>query len=319
MRPAARITDMTSHGIPAAPGIGSVNVLICNLPAWRTIDDVCACPIPVAPPAPALHGAEICYLGSTTVLINNRMACRIGDILQGAGPPNPFAMGCPTVLIGDAGFGLRTPAVMAAFAAAMRQVYENWDSMTPGERLAAMQAALNAALPPGMPPLTLRPSPLDPDTLGQLDFQTWSVDINRDMLAGSMTEERFAELTNTVYHEGRHGEQWFNAAQYRAAQGQSADQIAREMGIPQSAAEAAVRNPAGPGTSEGAMGESVDTSVYGDRAAHREQVYNDMDNGVEGSYERYRALPEEEDAWRQGDAAEDAFQATGSGAPGGGP
>src|SRR5262245_42229635 len=126
MPPAARITDLTSHGIPAVPGIGSVNVITGMLTAWRTLDDTCVCPLPIAPPVPAPHGPEKCYLGSTTVLINNRMACRVGDILQGAGPPNPFAMGAVTVLIGDAGFGMGAPATMAAYGAAMRNVYANW-------------------------------------------------------------------------------------------------------------------------------------------------------------------------------------------------
>lgn len=35
MRPAARITDMTAHGSPLAPGPGSTNVMIGFLPAWR--------------------------------------------------------------------------------------------------------------------------------------------------------------------------------------------------------------------------------------------------------------------------------------------
>src|SRR5919199_2482791 len=34
-RPAARITDLTSHGTPLSPGPGSPNVLIGGLPAWR--------------------------------------------------------------------------------------------------------------------------------------------------------------------------------------------------------------------------------------------------------------------------------------------
>lgn len=34
-QPAARITDMTAHGSPLAPGPGSTNVLIGGLPAWR--------------------------------------------------------------------------------------------------------------------------------------------------------------------------------------------------------------------------------------------------------------------------------------------
>jgi uncharacterized Zn-binding protein involved in type VI secretion len=35
MGPAARISDMTAHGSPLAPGPGSTNVFIGGLPAWR--------------------------------------------------------------------------------------------------------------------------------------------------------------------------------------------------------------------------------------------------------------------------------------------
>ena len=44
MPPAARLTDPTTHGAPLAPGPGSANVLIGNLPAWRAMIDQHACP-----------------------------------------------------------------------------------------------------------------------------------------------------------------------------------------------------------------------------------------------------------------------------------
>jgi hypothetical protein len=238
------------------------------------------------------------------------MACRVGDILQGAGPPNPFVLGELTVLIGDVGFGMANPANMAAFAAAMQQVEKDWNTLTPAQRLAALQAALNAALPPGMPSLTLRSAHLNPGTQGQLQFKNWEVEISEDSLNGAMTHDRFADLTNTVYHESRHGEQWYHTAQYRASQGEPSADIARNMGIPQNVADTAKTNPAPPGTSEGAMGEAVNDSVYGDRSAYREGVLTDLQNPTPapGTYDQYRALPEEEDAWRQGDAAEQAFR-----------
>jgi uncharacterized Zn-binding protein involved in type VI secretion len=79
-------------------------------PAWRANLDKQACTLPIAPPAPAPHGPEICVLGSMSVLINNQMAVRQGDLLVGAGPPNPVLVGCPTVQIGDEPFGLEDPA-----------------------------------------------------------------------------------------------------------------------------------------------------------------------------------------------------------------
>jgi uncharacterized Zn-binding protein involved in type VI secretion len=303
MPQAARIFDLTGHGVPASPGLGSAKVKIGTLPAWRAMVDTHVCPIPIAPPAPAMHGPEKCYLGSTTVLINNKMACRQGDTLQGGGPPNSFAMGCPNVLIGDVGYGMADEARRAAYAAAMAQLYRDWDSLTPEQRRQRMADALALATPPGMPRLEIRSENLDPNTYGALDFRHWNIGINQSLLEGDMTPERFQELSDTVYHEGRHGEQWYNAAQYRASQDESATDIATNTRLPQHVAEAAHDHPAGPGTSEGAMGEAVNTSVYGDRGAYRGQTYRDMDNDVPGAFDRYQALPEEEDARRQGNEA----------------
>ncbi len=41
-QPAARLSDMTAHGSPLAPGIGSPNVLIGSLPAWRGLSAAAA-------------------------------------------------------------------------------------------------------------------------------------------------------------------------------------------------------------------------------------------------------------------------------------
>jgi hypothetical protein len=63
------------------------------------------------------------------VFINNQMACRQGDIVVekpglALGPMNPILMGCPTVLIGEAGSAtpaLSVPAVMPAALAGIPQ------------------------------------------------------------------------------------------------------------------------------------------------------------------------------------------------------
>lgn len=107
MPPAARITDSTTHGAPLAPGPGSPNVLIGNLPAWRAMIDQHACP------AVSISGADgvgMVMMGSPTVLINNMMACRLGDIVVeipglAMGPANPIIMGEMTVMIGIPGQG----------------------------------------------------------------------------------------------------------------------------------------------------------------------------------------------------------------------
>lgn len=107
MPPAARITDPTTHGAPLAPGPGSTNVIIGGMPAWRAVIDQHACPA-VSITGPDGIGSVV--MGSPTVLINNMMACRMGDIViekpgLALGPANPIIMGEPTVEIGVVGIG----------------------------------------------------------------------------------------------------------------------------------------------------------------------------------------------------------------------
>jgi uncharacterized Zn-binding protein involved in type VI secretion len=107
MPPAARVTDSTTHGAPLSPGPGSSNVLIGNLPAWRAEIDQHACP---AVSVSGADGVGAVMMGSPTVLINNMMACRIGDIVVekpglALGPADPILMGEMTVMIGIPGQG----------------------------------------------------------------------------------------------------------------------------------------------------------------------------------------------------------------------
>lgn len=118
-KPAARVTDLTTHGSPLFPGPGSPNTLIGFLPAWRTIIDQHACP------AASISGADgigSVIVGSPTVFINTQMACRIQDIVVekpglALGPVNPIAVGFPTVLIGEMGTGMAVQALALMKAA----------------------------------------------------------------------------------------------------------------------------------------------------------------------------------------------------------
>src|SRR5262249_48419771 len=113
--PAARVGDLTSHGSPLAPGIGSVNVLIGSMPAWRALMDFHLCPI-VKGLIPDVGGMVM--MGSPTVLINSMMACRVMDmVVEIPGGPNPIAMGATNVFIGDAGVVAPSAPGMPAVAA----------------------------------------------------------------------------------------------------------------------------------------------------------------------------------------------------------
>lgn len=98
MPPAARLTDMhlcpmQTPGLPPIPHVGGPiigpgvpTVLICKLPA-SVVGDNAVC---VGPP-------DVVVKGSSTVMIGNRPAVRIGDTTAHGGS---IVMGCPTVMIG---------------------------------------------------------------------------------------------------------------------------------------------------------------------------------------------------------------------------
>jgi uncharacterized Zn-binding protein involved in type VI secretion len=100
MPPAARLTDMHTCPMVTGPvphvggpisGPGCPTVLIGFLPAAR-VGDMAVC---VGPP-------DVIAKGSATVIIGNMPAARIGDQTAHGGV---IVLGCPTVLIGDAGMG----------------------------------------------------------------------------------------------------------------------------------------------------------------------------------------------------------------------
>jgi len=92
MPPAARVTDVSTHGgIIVGPGIPTV--LIGGLPAAVATDQH-VCPIP-----PPVHVPTVSPfpMGSATVLIGGLPALRVGDVcICGASA----AVGAPTVIIG---------------------------------------------------------------------------------------------------------------------------------------------------------------------------------------------------------------------------
>ncbi len=92
MPPAARVTDLSTHG-GTIVGPGVPTVLIGGMPAAVATDQH-VCPIP--PPA-HVPTASPFPIGSVTVLIAGKPALRVGDVcICGASA----AVGEPTVIIG---------------------------------------------------------------------------------------------------------------------------------------------------------------------------------------------------------------------------
>jgi uncharacterized Zn-binding protein involved in type VI secretion len=147
-KPAARVTDQTTHGSPLFPGPGSPDTLIGMLPAWRTNIDQHACP---ATSISGSDGVGAVIVGALTVLINQQMACRILDVVvekpgSVMGPANPILKGCPTVLIGDTPWA-DAPTPGAGMGMAATGLGAGVGEATQASLLAAMTAAAQAATP----------------------------------------------------------------------------------------------------------------------------------------------------------------------------
>jgi uncharacterized Zn-binding protein involved in type VI secretion len=102
MPAAARIGDFTAHGnIPLTPMVpslmGSPDVFIGKLPAWRVGPDIHVCPLSNGP-SPHVGGPVV--QGSSSVLINKFPAARRGDTIGEPGGPNKITGGLDSVQIG---------------------------------------------------------------------------------------------------------------------------------------------------------------------------------------------------------------------------
>jgi len=97
MGAAARVGDMTSHGAPLGPGLGSPNVIIGGQPAWRAVIDTHICPLSEGLQP---HVGGVVIQGSAKVFINGFPAARQGDMLIEVGPTDSISAGCFKVQIG---------------------------------------------------------------------------------------------------------------------------------------------------------------------------------------------------------------------------
>ena len=127
------------------------------------------------------------------------------------------------------------------------QAFKNWNTMTKNQRgTAIVNAAAMALLTCGVPKPTANVSVLAAGYQGLFDFQTWSLKMSVGLFDGDMDYNNihpyFVNTLETVYHEARHCEQWWNMARFHALGRQPAD-VARELGIPMAIATRACQKP----------------------------------------------------------------------------
>ena len=231
----------------------------------------------------------------------------MGEILQRRAQLRPPPIPGPQ----PPGRSLRAPAIARQYARAiMDNVHTPWATLTPNQRISAMHGALAdlfASMNITRPALRIV-SNLGND-VGRFNFPTWQMQINsKPFQAGQPTHDEFLEMAKTIYHEGRHCEQWFLMARYAAGDGPStAAEIAANMGIPDIIARHAQHRPMNTHDPMFRQTRTWFESVYGIsnreitlqaarlRRVTNAQIVADMRNA---NHQRYATnLPEEADAW----------------------
>jgi hypothetical protein len=154
-------------------------------------------------------------------------------------------------------------------------------------------------------------------TCGQLDFETWTLQLSFPEWSKSTIEPSdMGEKAVTLYHECRHAEQWYRVAQgvaagvfvpegiVRGQYGVAANAISQALGVPLRIALDAERTKRFfskhvPQLLEPKV-RSWFTSIYGTGAAHRDQVLTNVNSPdpdvARANFQLYRNLPEEADA-----------------------
>jgi uncharacterized Zn-binding protein involved in type VI secretion len=289
------VGDPTEHGDLLRGGEGSSDVTIESQRAWRAHDDVHQC---------TDHGAEKCYLGSRTVVINNRMAVRKGDYITDEAPPNKVSGGASQVVIGDIPFGLFDPERLKEFCKDFCDIIARWKDLLPEERLQEMENALNKQLTKsGVPPVKLGTRDVTLSR-GFFDQRTWQAIIsgpvvNENELYTLGTNSQSGGLSRVLLHEGRHAEQYFTLLRQRVpASGQTPEQYSRATSIDLSVVQAAAGAPLTPGTLDAVFAHAMDEAYFG-RPEHRGRIIQGMKaNPNNKALEpEYQALAEEQDAF----------------------
>jgi hypothetical protein len=240
--------------------------------------------------------------------------------------------------------GIADKASTGRITAGAKKLAAGWDSLKTAEERAKVLAggALAELKAAGVPEYSIVLKDLGKNT-GQFQFTTWVMELHKARFeVAKPSAEHLAGVARTIAHESRHCEQWFRMARLEAGRGKDAKVIAREMGIPKKIAEAALKSPLKADGPEGKEADAWYESVYGGKSAARRKIlkdlpvltkaYNDAKaenervskstsasqtekkvaqrkqaeakKAYDECYAKYRALPEEADAWKVGEAVE---------------
>lgn len=188
-------------------------------------------------------------------------------------------------------------------------------SMMPEDRAAQLLAEVNENLAREGVPGVYWQWGASGNLSGEFDTANWMMTLN-DVNFGDPEGEydttvltaRHHEVAETVYHEARHAEQCFRCCRERAGLGATPEQIYAAMDLgstpvpPMWVIEMAAQNPILQCDPSQYEAEQWYRSMYGEDADARRDAL------TTGTYDEYRALPEEADAWQVGDDVTDAYR-----------
>lgn len=170
------------------------------------------------------------------------------------------------------GRGMSNDAAISPYATEMAALREQWPKMTSDARKTALQDIVNnVARKENFPAPTIQvDSSLDQGRNGELRFQTWSIAINPALTNKPvLTDGELAALSDTIYHETRHAEQWWLIARRDAADGLTMPQIVRQRGIHFPVVQAALKVPLDKKSPLRPCADAMYDSVYGKNGASR--------------------------------------------------
>ena len=263
-----------------------------------------------------------------------------------ADPAKESAAGGGTAAAAMTGIGSKL--AVGRFVAAAKKVQKDWNTLTPAQRATGLTDAANTELANvGVTKTTPEVADVG-TFAAVFSFSTWKLKLGKPRFeVAAISDAQATAAADDVYHESRHAEQWFRMGRLLAGKGKTATQIKTELGIPAAAAADAKKAPLTADGGEKTEAQSWYDSVYGANAAHRVAVFAarerlrppyvaasaEYDRVVanprstakqksdayaaylaaynayqDGYYKKYRALPEEADAWKLGDSVSTAYK-----------
>ncbi|UII32604.1 DUF4157 domain-containing protein [Fulvivirga ulvae] len=117
------------------------------------------------------------------------------------------------------------------YLGAAKELENEWGQKDTNQRAMKIMEAVNAALTQvGVPPITYTLKRKDEDSYGQFSEKEWSMELNELMFEKeAIDRDTMAQIADTVFHEARHGEQFFRIARMLAAFGLNKQEILAKM------------------------------------------------------------------------------------------